>query len=514
MKKTVSINLGGVLFTVNDDAYEALQNYIQAIEKAFHDSEEREEIMADIESRMAELLRERHKSASAIISIQDVEYIKSVMGNPKDFSDEAADEPLDYNDSSQKGRKRLYRDADNSVIGGVCSGLAHFVGIDPTWMRIIWALAFIFYGFGFLLYIIMWIVVPTAKTRAEKLEMRGKPVNFSTIGRSVEVEAENLKNKFKDFSNSPKTKNFSRNAKNSVYSGGRKFLRIFGKILGIALLIGGSAGLVGVIASLFNADLSLVMIGSGEEFINYSYTDLSNILFSSNAQLYGALTGTLLITCSPLIVLIYAAFALLLYPKRVSGVWGWLIFIMFLGGIGASIYAGTSTAADFAKKASVSVKEELPQSGDTVFLQVLPYSHDKRYEPEVNPLKETSFLFMDDEFLFTDQVSFDLQPSATAKSSITLSKSARGRTFLRAEARAKNTRFDFNADSTTINLYRAVAIPISDKWRTQNCDVLLRLPVGTYVRTTDDTRKYFPELAPGRNNLFIVGKGGVKPFRG
>lgn len=514
MKRTVSINLGGVLFTVNDDAYEALKNYLNAVERAFDDSAERKEIMADIESRMAELLQERHKSSTAIITLDDVEYIKSVMGSPQDFNEDADANPESKTFTQKSGRKRLYRDGDNSVIGGVCSGLAHFVGMDPTWMRLIWALAFIIYGFGFLIYIIMWIVVPKARTRAEKLEMRGKPVNFSTIGRSVEVEANNLKNKFEDFSKSPKTKKFTRDAGAGISKGTKKVLKFAGKILGILLLIGGTAGLAGVLISLFTADLGLVLIGNSEEFLSYSYSELSDILFSTDAQLYSALAGTILIACTPLTALVYAGFSLVLYPKRITGAFGWLIFALFLTGIGASIYAGTSTAADFAKKASVTEKQVLPLTSDTVRLRVLPYNKDKRYEPELNPLKGTSFLFMDNESVYTDQVVFDLQPSSDTLSRVIINKSARGRSFLKAEQRALNTGIEYSASSNNIGFYRMVKIPISDKWRTQNCDVLLRLPVGTIVITNDETRKFFPELAPGRSNIFVVGKGGVKPFRG
>lgn len=143
MKKTVSINLGGMLFTVNDDAYEALKNYLDAVESAFDDSTERQEIMADIESGIAELLQERHKSKDAIITVDDVKYVKSIMGSPEDFNENPDAEFKAEPKTAGHTRKRLYRDGDNNVIGGVCSGLAHFVGIDPTWMRIIWALAFV-----------------------------------------------------------------------------------------------------------------------------------------------------------------------------------------------------------------------------------------------------------------------------------------------------------------------------------------------------------------------------------
>ncbi len=513
MKRTVSINLGGVLFTVNDDAYEALKVYLDAIESAFIDSDEREEIMADIESRIAELLRERHKNADAIITLADVKYVKSIMGSPQDFNENADASFEESPAGNQQTRKRLYRDGDQNVIGGVCSGLAHYVGIDPTWMRIIWALAFIIYGFGFLLYIIMWIVVPKAVTRTEKLEMRGKPVNFSTIGRSVEVEAHNLKNKFEDFSNSPKTQRFKKRAGSNISAGAKKVLKYTGKIFGGLLIIGGVGGLAGVMVSLFTSDLGLVLIGNNEEYLSYSYSELSDIIFSTQAQLYSALTGTVLIACTPLAALLYGGFGLLLYPKRVFGAVGWVIFALFLTGIGASIYAGTSTAADFAKKASVTEKQILTVTSDTVYLRVLPYKTNKRYEPELNPLKGTSFLFMDEESMFTDQVHFDLQASPDTVSRIAFNKSARGRTFLKAEERAQNVQLEFFADSASLTLYRAVKIPIRDKWRTQNCDVLLRLPIGTVVVTDDEPRKSFPKLASGRRNTFIVSKGGVKTSR-
>lgn len=359
----------------------------------------------------------------------------------------------------------------------------------------------------------MWIVVPKARTRTEKLEMRGKPINFSTIGRSVEVEANNLKHKFENFSNSPKTRKFTQKAGTNISKGVNRALKYIGKFFGVMLIIGGAAGLAGVLVSLFTSEIGLVLIGNSEKFLSYSYSELSDLIFRTPTQFYSALAGTVLIVCTPLTALLYAGFGLLLYPKRVYGFVGWIIFALFITGIGASIYAGTSTAADFAKKASVAEKHVIPVSSDTVQLRVLPYSANKRYEPELNPLKETSFLFMDEAFMFTDQVVFDLQASADTLSRIILNKSARGRTFLKAEERAQHTQPQYTVNSNAITFYRTVKIPIPDKWRAQSCDVLLRLPVGTVIITDDETRKFFPELASGRRNTFIVGKGGVKALR-
>jgi len=198
MNKIYNINLGGYPFTIDDDAYEVLNKYLKTIANHFSKSDGCEDIISDIESRIAELFNE-HMQGQPIVSMRQVDKMISIMGTPEEFgATPEADEVHDRRDhktksqSSFKTGKRLFRDPDASIIGGVCSGISSYFGIeDPVWIRIAFAIAF-FTGFGMIGYIILWIALPEAKSAADKLSMKGEKINVSNIARIVEDEFNNL----------------------------------------------------------------------------------------------------------------------------------------------------------------------------------------------------------------------------------------------------------------------------------------------------------------------------------
>ena len=186
MNKTVTANISGIVFNIEVDAYDKLNNYLATIKKYLGNTDSRDEVMADIESRVAELFKERFNNERSVVTLSDVDYVISVMGEPEQYFD-GTEEESDWtsdksNSSSTKQKsKRIFRDEDDKIIGGVCSGIGHYFGIDRIWIRIIFLFAFFVWGVGFIPYIILWIVIPKAKTTAEKLEMKGEAVNVDNI---------------------------------------------------------------------------------------------------------------------------------------------------------------------------------------------------------------------------------------------------------------------------------------------------------------------------------------------
>jgi phage shock protein PspC (stress-responsive transcriptional regulator) len=196
MKKTISINLNGMLFNIDDDAYKRLEEYLKRLEAHFSGRTESGEIMNDIEARIAELLNERLGGAKKAVSLADVDEIIRTMGNPDDF-EEAGEEDHNKKQYYYSHRpRRLYRDPDNRVLGGVCGGMGAYLNVDTVIIRIIFVIIFFGFGAGLLIYLILWIVIPEANTTAQKLEMRGDPVNASNIGNFIKEEFENVKSSF------------------------------------------------------------------------------------------------------------------------------------------------------------------------------------------------------------------------------------------------------------------------------------------------------------------------------
>ena len=193
MKKTFNINLGGIVFHIDEDAYDLLDKYLSNLRIHFSKEEGAEEIVHDMELRISELFSERLGEKKQVITLTDVEEIIAQMGKPEEFAEEDATQDTNEYNKEEKGPKRLFRDPDNKVIGGVCSGIAAYLGWDVTAVRIIFialALPFILNGSLILngvviAYIIAWIIIPEANTAAEKLSMKGMKVNVENIGKTV-----------------------------------------------------------------------------------------------------------------------------------------------------------------------------------------------------------------------------------------------------------------------------------------------------------------------------------------
>ena len=182
MKKTLTINLNGIVFNIDDDAYETLSAYLNELEKHFAD-DEREEIIKDIEDRIAELFTERMHGRN-VADASDVASVIETMGQPNQFDDEAAEPNADAaaSKSSQRKFRKFYRDGDDRLIGGVAAGLAAYIGWDTTLVRILLLLLLLFSaGWTLLFYILLWIIVPEAKTTAQRLEMQGIEPNLENI---------------------------------------------------------------------------------------------------------------------------------------------------------------------------------------------------------------------------------------------------------------------------------------------------------------------------------------------
>ena len=211
MKKTFNINLGGIVFHIDEDAYELLDKYLSNLRIHFSKEEGAEEIVHDMELRISELFSERLNERKQVVTLTDVEEIIAQMGKPEEFSEDTTQDTNEYI-KEEKGQKRLFRDPDNKVIGGVCSGIAAYLGWDVTAVRIIFialALPFILNGSlilngVFIAYIIAWIIIPEANTAAEKLSMKGMKVNVENIGKTVTDGFE----KVNDFVKSEKPRSF------------------------------------------------------------------------------------------------------------------------------------------------------------------------------------------------------------------------------------------------------------------------------------------------------------------
>lgn len=183
MKEITRIHLAKTPYDIELDAKEVLQKYLSEIKQMMGS----EDVMYEIEARMVELLGERGVQSNGIITMSDVEDLRSKMGLPKEFSDSESNEDSQADlTPSNSPAKRLMRDTDNAIFGGVCAGIAAYWGINPLWVRLLFIISpFITFGTALLVYIIIWISLPEAKTAAEKLQMRGEPVTLDSLKKAA-----------------------------------------------------------------------------------------------------------------------------------------------------------------------------------------------------------------------------------------------------------------------------------------------------------------------------------------
>ena len=179
MDKTININLGGTLFQIDEEAYGKLKEYLQSINNKFRNVAGGNETIEDIESRIAEIFLSM-KGTAGVISSDNVEDMIKMIGKPEDF-DLTGSETRDHGSTFGKPgpRKRMFRNPENSIIGGVCGGIGAYLNSDPVWIRILFVIFTFFFGFGFFVYLALWIAIPLADTDPQKKEMYGGQHNWA-----------------------------------------------------------------------------------------------------------------------------------------------------------------------------------------------------------------------------------------------------------------------------------------------------------------------------------------------
>lgn len=185
MKEITRIHLAKTPFSAEIDAKKSLEKYLNLIQKNMHAEPE---AMQEIEARMVELLAERGVSKDGVISHDDVLAVQKQMGEPRDFSDDASEaiDDIEDKDIDDKPAKQLMRDPDNAIIGGVCAGVAAYFNINPLWVRLIAIISpFMTFGTAVLIYVVMWLSMPPARTASDKLRMRGEPVTLASLKRTA-----------------------------------------------------------------------------------------------------------------------------------------------------------------------------------------------------------------------------------------------------------------------------------------------------------------------------------------
>lgn len=255
MNKTININLANVFFHIDEDAFIKLDRYLKTIESYLAKEESKDEILQDIEARIAELFTESMAHEKQVINLSQVNDMIAIMGEPEAYK---IDDEDDSTSTSSKFRpsKKLYRDIERNYIGGVSAGLNHYLGLNLLVIRLIWVISALFsFGATVAIYVILWAVTPAARTTAQKLDMQGEPVNLTNIERKVKESYSKFADKVGDI-DYDKYEQQTRSGITKFFDGLGEVLKALGvfisKFLGIILLIISGAVLVGSMIFLFS----------------------------------------------------------------------------------------------------------------------------------------------------------------------------------------------------------------------------------------------------------------------
>ena len=340
MKKTTHINLSGMAFKIEEDAYERLRLYLEEIETHLG-QDEASETLNDIETRMAELFSSVLLSSDKAITINDVEEVIKTLGKPEDFGSEEEEKPKKKKVEGKKAR-RLFRDPNNRILGGVCSGLGAYFNTEPIIFRLCFIIG-LFYGISILPYIILWIIIPKARTIEQRAQMTSGYSTTSSRRRT--------------------SYNPEKQAETKVF----KFLKTF---LGILIVVGTTLTMFGLTIALLVSNINFGshnLFGWLREFTG---------IFLDAASTFYSILGVGLVFGIPIIIIFYLGLHLIFNFKRGGKIVGLTGFFVWLIGVGLIVYSSINTAKQFTERAIVSQTDVLqPFEGDTLYLKHTPFKN-------------------------------------------------------------------------------------------------------------------------------------------
>jgi phage shock protein PspC (stress-responsive transcriptional regulator) len=487
MDKTININIAGTLFQIDEDAFRILRDYLQAINNRFRNVQGGHETIEDIESRIAEIFQSQ-KGLAGVISKDNVEAMISIIGKPEDFDiNEERTEQQSY--TSQK--RRMYRNPDDKIIGGVCSGIGAYVDTDPVLFRILFVISF-FFGIGFFLYIVLWIALPEANTEGKKREMFGSSYHSSY---SVNQKPDG------SYSNRYDTSSRIGNAFNEVFRAIGSVLyvifRIFMIFIGITLVV---TGFLTIVTLLMVFVFKLPWAFSNEAFDSTLvwFPDFLNYIVNpAFAPWIIALSLTVVIL--PMLAFIYWGVKMIFWFRAKDGILSLVGFIIWVSAATALTIILFNEGISFAESARSSSQTILPQPPDTLYIMPYHKVSDLKFNKQFAVPDDDYSVYMDDEnrkMYICPDLRFRITDTEPAK--IEIRKRSSGRTRIDAARKSESLDYNYRISNDTLYLDEYFSLPSGSKWSADFVTINLFLPENTILFFENSTEKLF------RNRINIM----------
>ena len=481
MNKATNIHLAQTLFSIDEIAYSRLKKYLDQLERLFKNTEGAKDILEDIEARIAELFTDLKKDERYVISVEDVEKVIDTLGTPEDLAGEDAEQ----DSPSPSQPKKLFRDPDDRFIGGIAGGLSHYVGLDSVWIRLILLILF-FSSVGgvVLVYILLWILVPEAKTTAEKLTMKGEPVNVSNIKKKIREELDQVSEKVKDvdYENmGSQLKKKSKDFSDFLLNVAKGIVKILTLLIGIFMLFITGMFLLGLFISAIIGSVFSAMIP--HELIQFG--------LSLNLPLFVLGFFALLIVGIPFVFLFMLGLQLLAQNKSIMsrmtklillGLWVLALITLLVFGI-----VETKSFAISAKQNSVEMLDQ--QTADTLKVYL---NNDHKQTETVTVFNHFTLIEDEDEnqYRLDRNVRININQNNANTIELSVEKNARGWQQKQAIQNAKAIEYKYDYFDHQLILDGFWLSPIENKAHPENVRLNLLIPQGQYIYLDQDLGKY------------------------
>ena len=487
MNKTVNINLGGLFFHIDEDAYQKLTHYFEAIKRSLSNASGQDEILKDIEMRIGELIAEKHSSDKQVISFKEVEEIIAVMGRPEDYRIDG-EEPIEatYIPNATKTSKKLYRDTENGMIGGVLAGLGHYFGVDKVWLRVFLLILVFAGGTGILAYIILWIAMPEAVTTSEKLEMRGEPVTISNIEKKVREEMEMLSEKFKstDFDKMKQQMRTNSEKFNTNFKGYLEaFFNVIAKVIGVLMILGSL-----VILVVFLVGVLAFGTTNFPDFPFHSFVELGN--FTDYPVWFFGLLFYVAVSIPSFFVLLLGFKIVAPNSKSIGSIAKYVLLALWIIAIAILISIGVKQASEYAYNGRVFEKQNINLNPKDTLL--IKFKNNDYYAKDVADY--TDFEITKDslhqDVVYSNMISFEIEKTDESLPYVKINKEARGKSFEEARNRAEKIKYGYKIVGKQLILDNYLITELKNKYRDQKIGIKLYLPKGTLFKMNSSVKNF------------------------
>jgi phage shock protein PspC (stress-responsive transcriptional regulator) len=491
MNKTININLANMLFHIDENAYQKLQRYLEAIKRSFSGTKGSDEIIADIEARIAELFYEKMENERQVITMKEVDEVIAIMGQPEDYhiDEEIFEDGPAAGPQPRRSRvKKLYRDMDRKYIGGVCAGLEYYLGLDALWIRLIFLLLAVFAGgFGLIAYVILWILVPEAATTAQKLDMTGEPVNISNIERKVKEGFDEVADKVRSVDYDRVGDQVKQTGKSFFDTLGDIILflfKIFGKFIGILLIIIGASTLIGLFIALFSVGII--------DAIHIPGLDLIGMINYTDTPVWIVSLLTFFAVGIPFFFLLYLGLKILVTNlKSIGNIAKFSLLGLWLISIITLAVLGIKQASAHAYTGSVTERDTISMNAapDTLMIRFRDSEFGDGSGAVIGGM-EIRYDASEEPVLYSDDILMDIRKADDSLLSIRVRKDADGSSYVNARERAGKINYSYALSGNTLSLDDHFTTDVKNKIRDQEIRLTVFVPEGTVLEFNSNARDY------------------------